>query len=669
MSELPARQCLLVEDSATIDAALIQQLVDWSTSDFLWVAERTDAYTIMHQHVRRYLGQAFPLVIFDARQQLAGDALGAVMGMVKAGGLLVLLWPSTPTGFAGQRIRNLFAEFSAQSPACFRAVDTPDISYLRAMNSPPDQPFELNAGQQTVLTHILHQSVSAKPQPLVLEADRGRGKSAVLGVTAANLWLQQAGRIIVTAPGRTNVNTLFEQASRHAASMPVAENPLVPQSRGLMFMAPDALLKHQPSTDLLLVDEAAGIPVFMLTAMLACYPNSVFASTLHGYEGSGRGFKLQFHKQLDRFTPHWQELSLEQPIRWQKGDPLEKFSFRALLLDADPPDINPHIDHTALVIKTLSAEQLMADEDLLSAVFALLVSAHYRTRPSDLQRLLDDANGRLDVMFYQQQLLAVCWSCREGPLSQSLAKAVFNGERRPPGQLLPQTLLAHAGLAGAGLFSYQRIIRIAVHPQCQRQRLGSRLLKHLASMLASEVDMLGCNYAASQDVAKFWQLNQFSVAGIGLKADHISGRLALTCLRPLNPKAGEFAETALRKLSQRRIWLEKLLGSQLPAFFREMLREISEMPATIAPARDTEVSAFAFNQRHFDNSRLALAQYIAELPTAVLTGKVSTTEKALLEAACLQQQPVTWIVNRFGFAGKKALYKRLRQIVRRLLSD
>jgi len=54
--------------------------------------------------------------------------------------------------------------------------------------------------------------LSRKKVALVLKANRGRGKSAVLGLIAAGLIAKNRLSIVVTAPQPTNVQTFFEFA-------------------------------------------------------------------------------------------------------------------------------------------------------------------------------------------------------------------------------------------------------------------------------------------------------------------------------------------------------------------------------------------------------------------------------------------------------------------------
>ena len=144
-------------------------------------------------------------------------------------------------------------------------------------------------------------------RPVVLTSDRGRGKSAAFGIAAAQLI--QAGRehILVTGPRMRAAQAVLD----HARS-------LLPRERhqAIGFRAPDELLRDSPHADVLLVDEAAAIPAPLLEGLLKRYSRIAFATTVHGYEGTGRGFAVRFNRSLDRYSNSWKQLTLAAPIRW-----------------------------------------------------------------------------------------------------------------------------------------------------------------------------------------------------------------------------------------------------------------------------------------------------------------------------------------------------------------
>src|SRR5690606_39440759 len=88
----------------------------------------------------------------------------------------------------------------------------------------------------------------------------------------------------------------------------------------------------------------AQLPVPVLRALVRRHPNAriAFATTVHGYEGTGRGFVLRFLEWLRSgpgssgdAAPELEILTLETPIRWLENDPLEKLVFDVLALDAE----------------------------------------------------------------------------------------------------------------------------------------------------------------------------------------------------------------------------------------------------------------------------------------------------------------------------------------------
>ena len=227
-----------------------------------------------------------------------------------------------------------------------------------------------------------------RKRPLVLTADRGRGKSAALGLAAASLLAERNIKIVVTAPSYLASQTVFQHVAAQFG-LPFSNQKQLEVGKGsIEFIAPDALLSELPSADVVLVDEAAAIPAPILQSLLQTFNRLVFSSTIHGYEGTGRGFAVKFRQQLDSIMPQWRGVEMKQAIRWADNDPLEQWVFNALLLDAEIATIG--LDVANAQYEYLDKVQLLRSPSLLSSLFGLLINAHYQTSPADLVNLLDD---------------------------------------------------------------------------------------------------------------------------------------------------------------------------------------------------------------------------------------------------------------------------------------
>src|SRR5690606_29843346 len=138
------------------------------------------------------------------------------------------------------------------------------------------------------------------------------------------------------------------------------------------------LLRGGDRFDAIVVDEAAQLPVPLLRRLVARHDAShiAFATTTHGYEGTGRGFSLRFLRWLRARDRPVIDVALAQPIRWDAGDPLERAVSSALLLDAEIADVDAaDLDVARLEHRILSGEDLAADERRLAEIFGLLVRA------------------------------------------------------------------------------------------------------------------------------------------------------------------------------------------------------------------------------------------------------------------------------------------------------
>jgi tRNA(Met) cytidine acetyltransferase len=341
-------------------------------------------------------------------------------------------------------------------------------------------------------------------------------------------------KVLLTAPSRAAAETVF----KHTECPPE-------------FIAPDDLLQNLPDADVLLVDEAAMIPVPMLLNMQQHYPRCVFSTTSQGYEGSGRGFVLRFQAELDKCVPDWKSVRLNTPIRWVEGDQLEAMLNDLLLLDVELKGCNRFDAAAGVVYRLVSQQELPGNEVLLRQVFGLLVNAHYQTRPADLRQMLDAPQLTIHVLEQNQQPVAVALLISEGGLDAELVAEIHAGKRRPHGHLLAQSLTFHAGIEGAACLQGERVMRIAVHPELQGQGLGSRLLDHVITYSRQQkADYVGVSYAVSEALLAFWQRAGFVSVRLGFRKDKASGARSLMQVCGLSEAGVDLARQAGAQFEQ-----------------------------------------------------------------------------------------------------------------------
>ncbi|MCK5895628.1 MAG: DUF1726 domain-containing protein, partial [Cocleimonas sp.] len=326
------RQLILISGSST---QCLQSAHHFTTAvKTLWLSNEKvkGQTTIAISKATTVLGQEYQAVIFNAHTDKGVfdvNAFGAVVGTLMGGGTFILLTPTVSKwanhSFFLQRFIRLLKQFAiplytTQQPLIPAAV----------VNLAPSTHHDSHE-QQDAFNAMLRVIQGHRRRPFVLTSDRGRGKSTLLGKFAAYLLHQGKRHIIVTAPSKKIAEPLFNAARTELEVLKSSASAM----KGLHFLSPDVLHQQKPTADIVLVDEAASIPLPLLADFVKQHSRLIFATTEHGYEGCGRGFAIRFRSLLTRLTPHWKSAHLEHPFRWQKNDPLEKFSFDALLLNAD----------------------------------------------------------------------------------------------------------------------------------------------------------------------------------------------------------------------------------------------------------------------------------------------------------------------------------------------
>ncbi|KAK3321587.1 GNAT acetyltransferase 2-domain-containing protein [Apodospora peruviana] len=378
---------------------------------------------------------------------------------------------------------------------------------------------------------------------VTLTAARGRGKSAAMGVAIAAAVAHGYSNIFITSPSPENLKTLFEFVFKgfdaldykdHADySIIQSTNPDFNKAivrvnihrnhrQTIQYFRPqDSHVLGQ--AELVVIDEAAAIPLPVVKKLMG--PYLVFmASTISGYEGTGRSLSLKLIKQLreqsrpgastagngaievDRSSGKatkeasvggrsLKEITLSEPIRYNQGDAVEKWLNTLLCLDATLPRSKLATqgcpDPSQCELLRVNRDTLFSfhpvSERFLQQMVALYVASHYKNSPNDLQLMSDAPAHELYVLtgpIVEGRLpepLCVIQVSLEGKISRQSILNSLNRGQQPAGDLIPWLISQQfqddefASLSGA------RVVRIATNPDYVSMGYGSRALQLLVN--------------------------------------------------------------------------------------------------------------------------------------------------------------------------------------------
>ena len=499
---------------------------------------------------KNLLGSEFPAIIYDARQGIHLDALAMAAGTLQDGGWLLLLlnhWADLANQPDSDSLR-----WSGEK----RAINTPHfIAFLQGKIAKYGFPvyqstpltLALPMVQKDRSTHcqptleqarLLQQMAESEEEILIVTAKRGRGKSALAGLFAKQQ-VAQNQPVILTAPNKSAVNIFNAFAGTE-----------------ITFMSPDELSQNlseapqQFANHWLFVDEAAMIPLDILFRLTKAFKRVVLTTTIHSYEGTGRGFLLKFMAKTDRTLRHFE---LFTPLRWQTDDKLEVFIDDLLLCDCEDRLPQPPYDVAlAELIQISHCKRIPHDQ--IESVYGLLTLAHYRTSPLDLRRLLDAPQQQFYLAQAQDSLLGCVWAVPEGGMEDNtLICQIRRGERRPRGNLVAQMLCFQAGLEEACELRSLRISRIAVQPNWQQQGLGQRLIAQMKQQQIKQqgaVDFLSVSFGYTPELLAFWQKCGFILVHFSESKEASSGCYSVVALCPLSEEGRAFVQQAEKQFQR-----------------------------------------------------------------------------------------------------------------------
>ncbi|ELZ44003.1 hypothetical protein C464_14240 [Halorubrum coriense DSM 10284] len=554
------------------------------------------------------LGRTREAVVLDCHERFVPNALGRAVGAVDGGGLLILLtpplddWPAVRDRFddslavppydigdvTGRFRERLVGTLRTHPGVAVVALgDDPEGDAVvrdgltgaqpvgganragagddaEPRRAPPGATFPasaytacLTADQSRALRAF--EALSEPGSALVVESDRGRGKSSAAGLAAGALALG-GDEVLVTAPAFRNAAEVFARARELIAEETGdGEGGAVDRSgeggRGgdadgrelrtpaggrVRFLPPAAAAAVAGEADAVMVDEAAALPVQLLEGFLGA-PAVAFCTTVHGYEGAGRGFAVRFRERLldSRFAVR--DVRLDEPIRYARNDPVEAWASRALLLDARPAVDDAVADASVgdATYRALDPAALLADETLLGEAFGLLVAAHYRTEPNDLARLLDAPNLVARALVADGRVVAVALLAREGGLDAGTRRRMYEGER-VRGNMVPDVLTSQLRDEDAAAPRGLRTVRIATHHALRDAGFGSRLLDEVHAEFGGEptgdgaepVDYFSVGYGATPRLLRFWKRAGYRIVHLSTSRNEASGEHSAIMLCP-----------------------------------------------------------------------------------------------------------------------------------------
>ncbi|PMM69479.1 GNAT family N-acetyltransferase [Vibrio sp. 10N.261.46.F12] len=636
---------------------------------------------VIHVPVKKgqqLLGRECQVLVCDFREQFDANGFSAALGSLVGGGLLLVLPPKVDdtedSKSYGQPWLKLHFDklisVSQHNEAASLVQATQALPQKHSVKNELDK-FE----QQRTAVELVKKVVSGhRKRPLILTADRGHGKSSTLGIAAAQLLAERDGfNIVVTAPSVKAVEPIFSHACQGLEPYKVVNATHIRYQGGsLRFVAPDELLKSKPDCDLLLVDEAAAIPIPMLKSMVDIYHRMVFSTTIHGYEGSGRGFGIKFESWLSEHRPGWKGFKLEQPIRWNNNDPLEAWLFDCFLLgnDASLSDSVVHeLDSFSAEISNqlnlveLSKAECLVNPDLLQQCFSLLVDAHYQTSPNDLMQFLNNPAIRLCAAWHKDKCLGCMLVTEEGGLESELIAQIQIGKRRPQGHLAPVLLANQLGCAQAATSRCLRVMRIAVSTAHQGLGIGRWMLEQFSetTVQTEQADYLATSFGATSDLISFWRDSEFVPVHIGHQRDQSSGCHSVLMVKALNSNSQSWIDQIQNHIERSYCFL---VSGSLISLETDMVRAL--LPNSFQTVSEFEVQlvkSYVNGGNSYDSISFSVLNLI------LLCNVRGASISDLLIAKVVQQKEWGTCVEQFNFVGRKQAEFQFRKDIDALLAN
>ncbi|WP_202320228.1 tRNA(Met) cytidine acetyltransferase TmcA [Archaeoglobus neptunius] len=560
----------------------------------------------------KVLGQTYSSLLIDFTEGFHPNDLGIIVETIKEGGVIIAFSPPIESW---KNLKSRWHEDLISEPYTIDDIDARFFNRFMRRTLQAEGIIVFDADRRKILKHFEFQAVDVPREEItipdeieikrklyklcatqdqvrvlqlferfferekerkavVITADRGRGKTAILGIATPFIisrmqrLLKRPVRIMVVAPTPQSVQTYFRFLLKAMVRQGMTKY-FAKESNGMItvvnsryarveYVVPRRAMLEKDFADVVIVDEAAGIDVPVLLKITEGVRYMIFSTTIHGYEGTGRGFSIRFLKRLESDeSVEIDRIHMDEPVRYGRGDPIEKWLYDVLLLDAQPAELDENdlvaIKEGKLEFMELSKDELMGNEKLLREFFGIYVLAHYRNRPSDLAILSDMPNHIPFVVTVNGKPVCSLHIAVEGKLDEETIEKIREGYK-PKGQIIPDLMLKHYWLLNFPKMVGARVVRIATHPAVMDMGIGSFALTKIVEWACSKgMEWVGSGFGVSHELLRFWTKNGFIPVHITPQRNEVSGEHTVIVLRALKSDVGPILEDLNAEFTRRLI--------------------------------------------------------------------------------------------------------------------
>lgn len=608
---------------------------------FKWVKSQDPEY-ISYKENTKILGKTCDMLILQDFEALTPNMIACSMETVRGGGAIVLLLDreksineiiNKRSDLVDQIIsydkpvtrfnRRIFKSLTQLGCAVFldsklRIMDITHEYTSKAVENLPknfkeDETSALmklckTKDQSEVLKGLLGLLTDQKDAFLAsVIASRGRGKSAALGFSIAEALDKNYSMVLISALFLDNVQEIFTFIINGLNSLGYKKNSdyktiysfegkkrlikrieiLKGSRRFAEFVHPMDEIKFYPN--LAVIDEAASIPLPHLKKLLNC--QKVFmATTVNGYEGTGRVFRTKLSDYIKEKSFNNHEFQMLEPIRYSPFDPIEEWLNKSLLLEPKVQNFQncplPADCSLFYVNKDALFSGNSKSEEFLSEIFSLFVASHYRNSPNDMQILSDSPNHEIFVLLTpESKVVCAIQIAFEG----NCDKLSHNKE----GNLVPWVIYDNYSSEKFLTSFGARIVRIAVHPSLLSMGYGTHAMSLLMNNLESQknincsshrsikykdatvllhslskidvpaVEWISSSFGVNEKLLNFWKKLKFSPVCIKQTPSKTTGEFSTVILKATSSSLETDIESMKSLFLQRFICL-------LPSSFRHL---------------------------------------------------------------------------------------------------